>query len=93
MLNDDLEEMLALLDRLDDYVCVSNTNVHLRAARGRTSRVLIPYPADFRWMNRGDESPWFPGTRLYRQTHEDGWGPAFEALAADLRAASRGTPG
>ena len=33
--NDDLEDMLALMALLDDYVGVSNTNMHLRAGLGR----------------------------------------------------------
>lgn len=86
-LNDDLPEMLALLDVLDDYVCVSNTNVHLRAARGGPCRVLIPCPPDFRWMSRGDESPWFPGTRVYRQTADRDWDGALQRLRQDLTAA------
>ena len=83
-LNDDLESMLALLACLDDYICVSNTNVHLREALGRTSRVLVPHPADYRWMNSGDESPWFPGTQVYRETYESGWETALDHLTAHL---------
>ena len=48
---------------------------------------LFPAPADYRWMDDGDESPWFPGTRVYRETRADGWGLALEDLAADLAAA------
>ncbi len=86
-LNDDLEGMLALVDLLDDYVCVSNLNVQLRAARGRASRVLVPHPPAFRWMAKGEETPWFPGTRVYRQTVDNDWDPAFAALERDLAAA------
>jgi hypothetical protein len=86
-LNNDLEAMLALLDRLDDYICVSNTNTHLRAALGKPSRVLVPCPADYRWMRSGDGSPWFPGSTVYRETYEDGWNPSLRALTADLAAA------
>ncbi|MEE8333949.1 MAG: hypothetical protein V3R85_08875, partial [Alphaproteobacteria bacterium] len=82
--NADLEDMLALVGLLDDQVCVSNTNVHLAAARGRTCRVLVPSPPEFRWMATGDESPWFPGMRLYRQRIDGDWRPAFETLARDL---------
>lgn len=85
-LNNDLEAMLALMDVLDDYICVSNTNVHLRAARGHTCRVLIPNPPEFRWMNSCPVSPWFPGTSLYRKSYEGGWDNAFKILAADLTA-------
>lgn len=83
-LNEDLERMLAVLDTLDDYICMSNTNLHLRAARGRTSRVLVPLPAEFRWMAEGTESPWFPGSPVYREDPAEGWGPALARLAGDL---------
>ncbi len=92
-LNDDLEDMLALLALLDDYVAVSNTNVHLRQSLGRTSRVLVPMPPDWRWMNAGDESPWFPGTRVYRQAADGSWDAALSRLSGDLKAVfSRSTP-
>ncbi|MGE5536995.1 MAG: tetratricopeptide repeat protein [Gemmatimonas sp.] len=81
--NDDLSLMLALLDVVDDYVGVSNTNMHLRAALGRPARVLVPHPPEFRWLARGDASPWFPGFTVYRATPD--WGDALGRLAADLR--------
>lgn len=82
--NEDLESMAGLLAALDEYVTVSNTNVHLRAGLGRTSKVLVPYPPEWRWMAAGEESPWFPGSRVYRQTPERRWKRALDALRADL---------
>ena len=86
-LNDDLEGMLALVDLLDDYVCVCNTNFHLRAVRGRVGRVLVPNPPEFRWMASGGESPWFPGTPVYRQTADHDWDSALATLKRDLTVA------
>jgi Flp pilus assembly protein TadD len=83
-LNSELESMLALVGLLDDYVCVSNTNIHLAAARERACRILVPNPPEFRWMAAGDESPWFPGMRTYRQAVDGDWTGAFAALARDL---------
>jgi tetratricopeptide (TPR) repeat protein len=82
--NEDLEEMLALLAVLDDYVGVSNTNMHLRAGAGKTARVLVPWPAEWRWMIAGRESPWFPGFRVYRQRPDGDWSGALATLASDL---------
>jgi tetratricopeptide (TPR) repeat protein len=84
--NDDLEGMLALLALLDDYVGVSNTNMHLRAAVGKTARVLVPAPAEWRWMQTGRGSPWFPGFTIYRQSLRGDWSGALEALKRDLAA-------
>ncbi len=83
--NEDLEEMLALLAVLDDYIGVSNTNMHLRAATGRTAKVLVPWPAEWRWMAAGDESPWFPGFKVYRQKLSGDWSPGLGRLAHDLQ--------
>lgn len=86
-LNDDLEGMLGVLAVIDDYVGVSNTNMHLRAAAGKAARVLVPAPAEWRWMQLGAASPWFPGFTIYRQSLDGDWTPAFERLEGDLRAA------
>jgi Flp pilus assembly protein TadD len=82
--NDDLVEMAALLSLIEDYVAVSNTNVHLRAGLGKTARVLVPFPAEFRWMNAGEESPWFRGFRIYRQPPGRYWKPAMDAIRAHM---------
>jgi len=83
-LNDDLRDALAGLSLLDDYVGVSNTNMHLLAGLGKTARVLVPHPAEWRWMASGDESPWFPGFRIYRQSIDHAWDDALGRLAQDV---------
>jgi hypothetical protein len=88
-LNRTLEAMLALLHCIDAYVAVSNTNVHLRAGTGRISHVLVSHPPEWRWMNAGDRSPWFPGAPLYRQRAAaagGGWDEALATLRRDLGA-------
>jgi hypothetical protein len=84
-LNEDLEGMLALLALVDDYIGVSNTNMHLRAGAGRRARVLVHCPPEWRWMATGGESPWFPGFRIYRQGVDSEWGDAIAELGRDLR--------
>jgi hypothetical protein len=83
-LNDDLCEILALLDVLDEYVTVSNTNVHLRAGLGRSARVLIPQPPEWRWMHRLGRSEWFPDFPVYREPVSRGWREPLAHLRADL---------
>jgi tetratricopeptide (TPR) repeat protein len=84
--NEDLEDMLALLALIDEYVGVSNTNMHLRAGLGKHARVLVPQPADWRWMATGNSSPWFPGFSVYRQSDDGDWNEALAALGRDLHA-------
>lgn len=85
--NEDLESMLALLALIDEYVGVSNTNMHLRAGVGRAARVLVPCPAEWRWMHGRGRSPWFPNFPVYRQSLQGDWSAALNRLAEDLAAA------
>ena len=83
-LNDDLGAMLAMLAAVDEYVAVSNTNVHLIAGLGKAARILVPHPPEWRWMREGEESPWFPGFPLYRQPVSRDWSEPLARLRRDL---------
>lgn len=86
VLNDRLEDALAAVQALDEYVAVSNTNVHLRESAGRGARVLVPWPPEWRWPGEGESSPWFPASRVYRQARDGGWAAALRRLRSDLEA-------
>ena len=83
-LGDDLPGLLCVLAALDEYVGVSNANVHFLAGLGRTARVLVPYPGEWRWMRRPGPSPWFPGFPVYRQPQNRDWSAPLAQLRADL---------
>ena len=83
-LADDLPALLGLLGEIDEYVTVSNTNVHLLAGLGRTARVLLPWPVEWRWMRRDGASPWFPGFAVYRQPPSRDWTSPLARLRQDL---------
>jgi tetratricopeptide (TPR) repeat protein len=81
---EDLPKLLATLDALDEYVAVSNTNVHLLAGLRKSARVLVPYPGEWRWMRRDGPSPWFPGFAVYRQPRSRDWTAPLAQLRTDL---------
>jgi hypothetical protein len=83
-LGEDLPALLCVLASLDDYVGVSNANMHFLAGLGKTARVLVPYPGEWRWMRRPGPSPWFPGFETYRQPRDRDWTMPLEKLRADL---------
>lgn len=82
--NDDLEFMLGVLACIEAFAGPSNTNTHLFHGLGRAAHVLVPNPPEWRWLERGDASPWFPGARLYRQDKSGCWDRALHALGAAL---------
>jgi Flp pilus assembly protein TadD len=82
--NDDLREVLAVLAELNEYVAVSNTNIHLLAGLRRAARVLVPHPPEWRWMRRDGPSDWFPDFPVYRQSHTRDWTEPLAHLRNDL---------
>jgi tetratricopeptide (TPR) repeat protein len=84
--NDDLEVMLAVLARFDHYIGVSNTNLHLYAGLGKSASVLVPFASDWRWMSEGEQSPWFPEFRLFRQQADGCWRSAIATAQHHLLA-------
>jgi ADP-heptose:LPS heptosyltransferase len=75
--------VLALLVSVDTGV------VHLAAAMGRPTWVLLPYAPDWRWLLSRDDSPWYPGLRLFRQPAPNGWGPAIQRITTSLHELAR----
>ena len=83
-LGDDLRALLAVLSLVDEYVSVSNTNIHLLAGIGRSARVLVPFPPEWRWLRGEGRSPWFPDFPVYRQPVSHDWSAPLAALRKDL---------
>ena len=55
-----------------------------RAGLGGAARVLVPCPAEWRWLERDERPVWFPGFSVYRQQPSGSWDDAFERLRDDL---------
>jgi len=80
-LNNNLAGMIALLSIVDEYITVSNTNLHLREGLAKSSHVFVNRPfQDWRWQADGDRSVWYPNSKVYRQQKDKTWGNAFKQL-------------
>lgn len=82
--NEELPDALAVLAELDEYVAVSNTNVHLNEGLGKRTRVLVTHPAEWRWGEAESTTPWFSQAIVYRQRQDASWDCALRKLASDL---------
>jgi tetratricopeptide (TPR) repeat protein len=69
----DLDGLAALIMACDEVVSIGNATAHLAGALGQKTTVLLPYSPSWRWMAKGDESPWYQSVRLLRQPLPDDW--------------------
>ena len=77
-------ETATLIGNLDLVVTVDTMVAHLAGALGCPVWVLLDADADWRWMRRRADSPWYPTMRLFRQMQPGVWGPVIEQLMAEL---------
>ncbi len=74
-----------VVSALDLVVTVDTMMAHLAGALGRPTWLLLKRDADWRWMERRTDSPWYPTMRLYRQTRAGDWRAPLAALRSDLK--------
>jgi tetratricopeptide (TPR) repeat protein len=75
----------AVMAGLDLIVTSDTSVVHLAGALARPTWLALKYIADWRWLLRRDDSPWYPTLRLYRQPQRGDWDAVFDKMYADLR--------
>ena len=79
----------AFCECMDIVLCVDTSIAHLSGALGQRTWLLLPFVPDWRWLRDRDDSPWYPGMRLYRQTVAGDWQGVFRRVATELRALTR----
>jgi tetratricopeptide (TPR) repeat protein len=87
---EDFADTAALIGELDLVLCVDTAVAHLAGALGKPVWLMLPRPADFRWMEERDDSPWYPSMRLFRQSRRDQWDEVVERVKAALQERVRG---
>ena len=89
-LRNDFDGTAALIDALDVIVTVDTSMAHLAGALGKPVLLLLPSAPDWRWGLAGDDTPWYPTVRLFRQHSAGDWsGPVarIESALATMVAA------
>ena len=79
----DFDDTAALTGAMDLTVSVCTSILHLAGAMGKPAWAMLTFSPDWRWLMERDDSPWYPGMRLFRQTKVGDW----DGVVARVRAA------
>jgi tetratricopeptide (TPR) repeat protein len=74
----------AVIEELDLIITVDTSVAHLAGALGRPVWVLLAEPADWRWMETREDSPWYPTMRLFRQRKPGDWTEVIGRVTKEL---------
>jgi tetratricopeptide (TPR) repeat protein len=81
----DFADTAAAISLLDVVVSVDTAVAHLACALGKPVFILLPHAADFRWMRKRDDSPWYPTGKLFRQPSFGDWDSVITQVRDELR--------
>jgi tetratricopeptide (TPR) repeat protein len=80
----DFADTSALIENLDLVITTDTSVPHLAGALGKPVWTLLPFAADWRWMLRREDSPWYPTMRLFRQKKPWDWAEVVRRVAQAL---------
>jgi hypothetical protein len=81
----DFADTAALVAQLDLVISVDTAVAHLAGAMGKSCWTLLPkVGTDWRWLRGRADTPWYPGTKLYRQATDGDWGQVIDRVERDV---------
>ncbi|TWA64020.1 tetratricopeptide (TPR) repeat protein [Azospirillum brasilense] len=85
----DFADTAAIMETLDLVISSCTAPAHLAGALGRPVWTVLPFSPDWRWLDQGVCTPWYPTMRLFRQDRRGAWAPVLGRVRAALQALVR----
>jgi hypothetical protein len=85
----DMLETAALVRTLDLVLSVDTSIAHLAGAMAKPVWIMLPWVADWRWMEQRADSPWYRSARLFRQSAAGNWASVAAQIVAALGTQNR----
>lgn len=80
----DFAETAAAIRQLDLVITADTVVAHLAGAMGTPTWVMLQAVPDWRWLMAREDSPYYPGMRLFRQTVDGDWAGVVSHIEAAL---------
>jgi len=80
----DFSDTADLLEQLDLLISVDTAVAHLGGALGKPTWILLPFVADFRWLQHRSDSPWYDSVRLFQQSEMGDWSAPINEIKKEL---------
>ncbi len=80
----------AVMENLDLVIGPDATIAHLAGALGRPVWIALKHVPEWRWGLAGEDCPWYPDARLFRQKTDGDWASVFSEMEAQIGAMMEG---
>lgn len=82
----DFADTAALIANLDLVISIDTAVAHLAGALGKPVWTLLLHSADWRWLDKREDSPWYPTMKLFRQPSPGRWSNVISRVSEALKA-------
>ncbi|MFN7116069.1 MAG: glycosyltransferase family 9 protein [Saprospiraceae bacterium] len=86
-----LYQYAKIIKGLDLLISVDSMPAHLAGALGVPVWTLLHADADWRWLEKRNDSPWYPTMRLFRQEQGGVWEYVIKRVMKELRNIKKNT--
>lgn len=75
----------AVISNLDLVISIDSAVAHLAGALGKNVWTILPFAHDWRWLEKREDTPWYPDMRLFRQKKIGDWEEVVNRIVQELR--------
>jgi tetratricopeptide (TPR) repeat protein len=83
----DFADTAAILRELDLVIMTDSSVVHLAGTLGCPVWDMVSHYAYWLYLDKREDSPWYPSVRFFRQPDPGNWDAVFEKVAEELKKA------
>jgi tetratricopeptide (TPR) repeat protein len=81
----DFSDSAQLVGQMDLVITCDSALAHLAGAMGKPVWTMLALAPDWRWyIDRPDDTPWYPTMRLFRQSRRNDWGDVMDRVRREL---------
>ena len=75
----------AIMKNMDLIITVDTSIAHLAGGLDVKTWILLPFAAEWRWMQNRIDTPWYPNTKLFRCKQKNKWDEMMKKVCIDLK--------
>ncbi len=77
-------DTIAVMKNCDLVITTDTAIAHVAGGIGMNTWLMLRKTPDWRWMLEGTSSPWYPNTKLFRQSVDGDWTNVIESMRQQL---------
>ncbi len=85
----DIDGLAALINCLDLIITIENTTMHVAAALGKNTWVMLSKNSRWHWFGGEEKSLWYPSVKIFKQKKIGSWDDVINNISKQLKSLTK----